>query len=195
MTGPGALAVFRLIFRRNLVGCSTGKSAGLAPLNILSMKYAGSSDQRADVGSITHETAESDEVVALINRWNAGGCCESNDLRTSCRIEKNQQRIALRLGDFCERLIEIGFLVRGCRHQLQTNHCQPQLRPSDIALDAWYWLTSKPPRALPRETARAATRWLGAIVTRHIGQAGDVASWFRQAHDKTGYQPGRWPEP
>src|SRR5262249_57414 len=33
---PIWLAVFRLIMNSNLVGCSTGKSAGLAPLRILS---------------------------------------------------------------------------------------------------------------------------------------------------------------
>src|SRR4030095_12407104 len=33
---PSALAVLRLITNSTLVGCSTGKSAGLAPLRILS---------------------------------------------------------------------------------------------------------------------------------------------------------------
>ena len=33
---PSALAVLRLITRSNFVGCSTGKSPGLAPLTILS---------------------------------------------------------------------------------------------------------------------------------------------------------------
>src|SRR6516225_5712543 len=34
---PSALAVLRLTTSSNLVGCSTGRSAGLAPLRILSM--------------------------------------------------------------------------------------------------------------------------------------------------------------
>ena len=33
---PSALAVFRLMTNSNFVGCSTGKSAGLAPCSILS---------------------------------------------------------------------------------------------------------------------------------------------------------------
>jgi hypothetical protein len=33
---PSALAVFRLMTSSNLVGCSTGKSAGFAPFKILS---------------------------------------------------------------------------------------------------------------------------------------------------------------
>src|SRR4029450_1043760 len=37
---PRTLAVLRLITSSNLVGCSTGRSAGFAPLRILSTKYA-----------------------------------------------------------------------------------------------------------------------------------------------------------
>src|SRR5262249_50737094 len=37
---PSAFAVLRLITSSNFVGCSTGKSAGLAPFNILSTKIA-----------------------------------------------------------------------------------------------------------------------------------------------------------
>ena len=37
---PSVLAVLRLITRSNLVGCSIGRSPGLAPLKILSMYHA-----------------------------------------------------------------------------------------------------------------------------------------------------------
>jgi hypothetical protein len=37
---PICLAVLRLITNSNLVGCSTGKSAGLVPLRILSVMIA-----------------------------------------------------------------------------------------------------------------------------------------------------------
>jgi hypothetical protein len=37
---PSALAVLRLITNSNLVGCSTGRSVGFAPLMILSTKNA-----------------------------------------------------------------------------------------------------------------------------------------------------------
>jgi len=39
MVRPSAFAVLRLIAKSNLVGCSTGRSAGLAPRNILSMYW------------------------------------------------------------------------------------------------------------------------------------------------------------
>src|SRR5438445_3773427 len=37
---PSALAVFKLMTNSNRVGCSTGRSAGFAPLRILSTKVA-----------------------------------------------------------------------------------------------------------------------------------------------------------
>ena len=37
---PICFAVFRLNISSNLVGCSTGRSAGFVPLRILSTKYA-----------------------------------------------------------------------------------------------------------------------------------------------------------
>ena len=40
MARPSALAVLRLITNSNFVGCSIGRSPGLAPLSILSMKLA-----------------------------------------------------------------------------------------------------------------------------------------------------------
>ena len=40
MVSPSAFAVLRLMTSSNLVGCSTGKSAGLAPLRILSTYVA-----------------------------------------------------------------------------------------------------------------------------------------------------------
>jgi len=40
IVSPSALAVLRLITRSNLVGCSMGRSAGLAPLRILSTNVA-----------------------------------------------------------------------------------------------------------------------------------------------------------
>ena len=40
IVNPICFAVLRLITSSNLVGCSTGRSAGLAPFRILSTKYA-----------------------------------------------------------------------------------------------------------------------------------------------------------
>src|SRR5262249_4824844 len=40
IVSPSALAVLRLVISSMIVGCSRGRSAGLAPLRILSTKYA-----------------------------------------------------------------------------------------------------------------------------------------------------------
>jgi hypothetical protein len=40
IVSPNTLAVLRFIASSNLVGCSTGRSAGFAPLSSLSTKYA-----------------------------------------------------------------------------------------------------------------------------------------------------------
>jgi hypothetical protein len=43
---PSALAVFRLITSSNFVACSTGRSAGFAPLRILDALVAGADPRR-----------------------------------------------------------------------------------------------------------------------------------------------------
>jgi hypothetical protein len=50
MVIPSALAVFRLITSSNFVGCSTGRSAGLAPLRILSTNAAERRTKSATLG-------------------------------------------------------------------------------------------------------------------------------------------------
>src|SRR5438132_6333333 len=48
---PSAFAVLRLITSSNLVGCSIGKSAGFAPLRILSTKAAVRPNIAASIGA------------------------------------------------------------------------------------------------------------------------------------------------
>ena len=50
---PSALAVFKLITSSNLVGCSTGRSAGFAPLKILSTKAAVCTENHIRVHQVT----------------------------------------------------------------------------------------------------------------------------------------------
>src|SRR6266851_135619 len=47
---PSVFAVLRLITSSNLVGCSTGKSAGLAPLRILSTYVAARRNKSGKLG-------------------------------------------------------------------------------------------------------------------------------------------------
>ena len=46
IVSPSAFAVFRLMTSSNFVGCSTGRSAGLAPLRILDALVAGADPRR-----------------------------------------------------------------------------------------------------------------------------------------------------
>src|SRR5262245_46450506 len=59
ITRPSAFAVLRLITSSNFVGCSTGRSPGLAPLRILSTKCAVRRNM-LEVHSVAHETASID---------------------------------------------------------------------------------------------------------------------------------------
>src|SRR5947199_4465470 len=52
---PSAFAVFKLITSSYLVGCSTGRSAGFAPLKILSMKTAAPHIQRLKIRAVTQK--------------------------------------------------------------------------------------------------------------------------------------------
>ena len=61
---PSAFAVVRLIIRSNLMGCSTGRSAGFAPRRILSTKSA----ERRGLGSWRHMTVDPRLQRALVGR-------------------------------------------------------------------------------------------------------------------------------
>jgi hypothetical protein len=54
MVRPSAWAVFRLITSSNVVGCSMGRSAGLAPLRILSTYAAAQRKRSWALGRGTH---------------------------------------------------------------------------------------------------------------------------------------------
>jgi hypothetical protein len=56
IVSPRALAVLRLITNSNLVGCSTGRSEGFAPLRILSM-HGNASKQIGEAYPIGHQPA------------------------------------------------------------------------------------------------------------------------------------------
>src|SRR6266496_4056270 len=57
MISPSALAVLRLITSSNFVGCSMGRSAGLAPLRILSTYHGEAAGHLSLVLTVGHEAA------------------------------------------------------------------------------------------------------------------------------------------
>src|SRR4029453_13468547 len=59
---PSAFAVFMLMTSPNLVGCSTGRSAGLVPLRILSTKPPARRGRSALRGRYTMNSARADPL-------------------------------------------------------------------------------------------------------------------------------------
>src|SRR5215831_12883388 len=84
---PSALAVVRLMMRSNLVGCSTGRSAGFAPRRILSTKLAA---RPTCAASLAHRTS-----YLLLRRIRA--------LRASWHVRRERQRIDANAIDQCDR--------------------------------------------------------------------------------------------
>jgi hypothetical protein len=76
MVSPSALAVIRLMTRSNLVGCSTGKSAGLRPTQNLVDVLGAAPKQRREVCSIGYKTARFDMLAETVHR---------RQLRTHCQ--------------------------------------------------------------------------------------------------------------
>jgi len=66
MVRPSALAVLRLMTNSNVVGCSTGRSPGLAPLRICPDSGSPSRHLR-EIDSIATETAVLNVQVVLID--------------------------------------------------------------------------------------------------------------------------------
>ena len=57
MVRPICLAAFRLMMNSNFFGCSTGRSAGLAPLRILSTYVAARRNKSVIVRAVIHKSA------------------------------------------------------------------------------------------------------------------------------------------
>jgi hypothetical protein len=64
---PICLAALRLMINSNFFGCSTGRSAGLAPLRILSTYVA--AVQLREAYAVTHESPGFDKFRPIIYRW------------------------------------------------------------------------------------------------------------------------------
>ena len=65
---PSALAVLRLITSSNLVGCSTGRSAGLVPFRILSTNNGCTPVGFSPVGSVGHQATAVDKIFPRVYR-------------------------------------------------------------------------------------------------------------------------------
>jgi len=76
---PRVLAVVRLMTRSNLVGCSTGRSAGFAPAQNLVNQVGGAPEQVRIVWSIAHQPARFGLHLPTVDRRQAAAQGECND--------------------------------------------------------------------------------------------------------------------
>ena len=66
---PICFAVFKLMTSSNLIGCSTGKSTGLAPFMFLSTITAARAFRVGPIRSVGHQTATHNIVGSVGYHW------------------------------------------------------------------------------------------------------------------------------
>ena len=66
---PICFAVFRLNTSSNFVGCSTGKSAGLVPLSILSTNRAARRSKSAVLNAVAHKPSGFHNFRSVVYHW------------------------------------------------------------------------------------------------------------------------------
>src|SRR5258706_15627026 len=102
MSRPSVFAVLRLMTSSNFVGCSTGRSAGLAPVRILSTKNAAYCFrlERLPGGACTHWKAPPLHGARQKRTWWA---CRTLSVKT-LNVNARQGGIASRGGRDADRL-------------------------------------------------------------------------------------------
>src|SRR4029079_4429621 len=93
MVRPRVLAALRLTTSSNLVGCSTGRSPGVAPLRIRSTKLA----PRRNMTNRRHQAAVADVFSLFIDRRQLVSGGEVHE-RGPVRVEKGGRQNVDRLG-------------------------------------------------------------------------------------------------
>jgi hypothetical protein len=87
MVRPSAFAVFRLMTNSNLVDCTTGRSAGLAPLKDTTSIDADLMPCFREVDSVAHQPAGFDVTAPVISCRNPLACRRGGDLHGAAREE------------------------------------------------------------------------------------------------------------
>ena len=107
---PSAFAVFMLTTSSNLLGCSTGRSAGAAPLRVPGRIVGGSTHDVVDVLAERHESASLSIGWTLEARWqpvSQGQFRETLSLREERRRAENQDRVGALSRSSLERALEV----------------------------------------------------------------------------------------
>src|SRR6516164_4245866 len=188
---PSALAVLRLTTSSNVVGCWTGRSAGLAPLRIFSDVDADLAMDRRKAGAIADQTASLGVYAPRINRRNRlayGQCYQLLVMAFEKGISLDDQPVGAQFGEGSEGGADLAFaacLQDRERHRLYTGRllhvpdCRSGLRKT--------WVNQQGDHLGPGEQVAEQLEPLGDELLVENGEPREIAAWPR----KTGDQPSR----
>jgi len=110
MVSPRALAVLRLITSSNLIGCSTGGSAGLSPLRTRARVQAGLPTCLGNASTIAHQTTGFRGLMQVITRGKSMLDRQCGELiaLTEERTDRGQ-RTRVGLEEVAKGCIEVAF--------------------------------------------------------------------------------------
>jgi hypothetical protein len=130
---PSAFAVFVLITGSNLVGCSTGRSPGFAPLRILSTKVAAPAFSQID--PVNHQSTFLNVLTIGIYSRQAHGSCQCRDslpLTEHQRLCSHQHCLDALLNESLEGNIDVHRRADLNRHEFDTQRCRSGLGVSPM---------------------------------------------------------------
>src|SRR5258708_7870650 len=117
---PSALAVLRLITNSNVVGCSTGKSAGVGARKNFIHVGARSPETGRDARAVGHEAASLGGLLLRKERRQVGRrreCHDTGVLTKEHRVCQNDQSASVRCGDRGKSAVEL--VRRRCLHDVK----------------------------------------------------------------------------
>ena len=137
---PICFAVFRLMTSSNFVGCSTGRSAGLAPFKILSTYKAARLVGIGAVGPVGHHAAAGDKISPRVNCRQVIFYRQVGDpflIRKGQCARNHGETAATRLNRLFERALEIVGAAYLHRMKLQTQFSCRQLAFFPVLRSVW----------------------------------------------------------
>ena len=187
---PSALAVFRLMTSSNLVGCSTGRSAGFAPAQDLVDELGGAPEQVREVGAVGHQAARFDVVRDARTSSAVARPAPSVLMRTRLRVHE-------RVANDIECVRAALERVEGGRDILRApdfDACDLEAERAGRRLDLAHLRHGAGIAGIGQDRQPAQTgdnlaqdfEAFAGEIGRLVRQAGDVAARSRQARDQTG---------
>jgi hypothetical protein len=120
IANPSVLTVFRLMTKSKCVGCSTGRSAGLAPLRLLSTCPAACRNSWGVIDTVRHEAAGQYKVLVAERRQAALGreIEQPHSVRQEERVVRHEHRGNALPAHRREHAAELGGPLHGHGYEL-----------------------------------------------------------------------------